>query len=159
MPQPSATLRQPDEGRTLGVVGDIYRFLATGADTGGSYATLVAIVPPGGGPPLHLHRRENESFYVLEGEITFQLGEEKLTAGPGTFVNLPIGTPHAFKNESERTARMLVSFAPAGLEEYFFEVGKPLHGEPPPEPNQAEIARLIATAPKYGIEFLHDERP
>ncbi len=85
------TIRRPAEGRTIGIVGDIYRFLVTGEETGGRYAVFEAIVLPGGGPPPHIHRREDETFCVLEGEITFQVGDEKLIAGPGTFINMPIG--------------------------------------------------------------------
>ena len=84
------------------------------------------------------------------------VGEERVVAGPGTFVNMPIGQPHAFKNESTRTARMLISLMPAGLEEYFFEVGQPIEGEQPPKPTEAEIARLVKAAPKYGIKFIRD---
>ena len=61
--------KSPTEGRTIAVVGDVYRFLATGADTNGKYAMWEAIVPPGGGPPPHVHSREEEGFYILEGEI------------------------------------------------------------------------------------------
>jgi hypothetical protein len=85
-----------------------------------------AIVPPGGGPPPHVHSREEEGFYVLEGEITFRVGDKRLVAGPGLFANMPVGTPHSFKNESGQPARMLISLAPAGLEKMFFEVGVPL---------------------------------
>src|SRR5688500_7403512 len=98
------TLTQPAHGRTIAVVGDVYRFLAVGADTGGAYALWEALVPPGGGPPPHVHSREEEGFYVLEGEITFHLGAERLVAGAGTFANMPVGTPHAFRNESDRPA-------------------------------------------------------
>ena len=155
MNQPlSVTIRQADEGRTIGIVGDIYRFLVTGEETGGRYAMFEAVVLPGGGPPLHLHRKEDETFYVLEGEITFQVGDEKLIAGPGTFVNMPIGNPHAFKNETDRPAKMLVSYAPAGLEEYFFDVGQEFAAELPSKPTKEEIARLLEAAPKYGIEFI-----
>lgn len=65
------TLRQPNEGQTVAIVGDVYRFMATGDDTDGRYAMFEAVVRPGGGPPPHIHSREEESFYVLEGEITF----------------------------------------------------------------------------------------
>jgi quercetin dioxygenase-like cupin family protein len=155
MTQPNAvTVRKLEEGRTIGIVGDIYRFLATGDETAGRYAMFEAIVLPGGGPPAHLHTREDETFYVLEGEITFQIGEEKLVAGPGTFVNMPIGNPHSFKNEAQETAKMLISYAPAGLEGYFFEVGQPFDGELPPKPTPEEIEKLIQAAPRYGIEFI-----
>src|SRR5215813_1063828 len=151
----SPTLRKPGEGSTIGVVGDVYRFLATGEDTNGNYALWEAIVPPGGGPPPHTHSREEEGFYILEGEITFTMGDQRLVARAGMFANMPVGTPHAFKNESGRPARMLISVAPAGLEQMFFECGVSL-----PEgattalpPRQEEIERLLAVAPKYGIEI------
>lgn len=143
----------PPQGRTVGVVGDVYRFLATGADTGGKYATWESIVPPGGGPPPHVHSREEESFYILEGEITFTIGDDRIVAQAGTFAQLPPGTPHGFKNESDRTARMLISVAPAGLEEMFFECGAPLAegATSAPPPTQEDIDKLIAIIPKYGI--------
>jgi quercetin dioxygenase-like cupin family protein len=149
-------VRTAPEGRTIAIVGDVYRFLATGADTDGRYALWEGIVPPGGGPPRHVHSREDESFYVLDGEITFHVGDDVLVAKAGTFLFMPVGTPHSFKNESPHGARMLVSVTPAGLEQMFFEVGTPLaEGEtttaPPP---REEIEKLIKLAPKYGIEIL-----
>src|SRR5436190_20874491 len=117
------TLRKPAQGRTVAVVGDVYRFLATGEDTNGKYALWEAIVPPGGGPPPHIQSREEEGFYILEGEITFQIDGKPVVATAGMFANMPVGTPHSFRNESARPARMLISVAPAGLEEMFFECG------------------------------------
>lgn len=149
-------LRIPPQGRTVAVVGDVYRFLATGTETGGKYALFEAIVGPGGGPPPHVHSREEEGFFILEGEITFQMGSERVVAKAGTFANMPIGTPHAFRNDSDRTARMLISVSPAGLDEMFLEVGVPLAEgattAQPPTPD--EIRRLLAVAPNYGIEIL-----
>src|SRR5947209_11484047 len=92
-------VKRPGEGHTIAVVGDVYRFLAVGKDTNGKYALWEAIVPPGGGPPPHTHSREEEGFYVLEGEITFRIGDQRLVAVAGTFANLPVGTPHSFENE------------------------------------------------------------
>src|SRR5438876_6936963 len=96
------TLRKSGEGRTIAVVGDVYRLLATGDDTNGKYALWEAIVPPGGGPPPHVHSRVEESFYILEGEITFQIGDQRIMTTAGTFANMPVGTPHSFKNESSK---------------------------------------------------------
>ena len=154
--QSQPTIRGPGEGRTIAVVGDVYRFLATGAETGGKYATWEAIVPPGGGPPPHVHSREAESFYVLEGEITFRTGDETIRATAGMFANMPIGAAHSFKNESGATARMLVSVAPAGLEEMFLEVGTPLAegATTGPPSSHEEIERLMAAAGRYGVEIL-----
>ena len=149
------TLRTATEGRTIAVVGDVYRFLATGEDTNGRYAQWEAIVPPGGGPPPHIHSREEEGFYILEGEITFQIGEERIVATAGMFANMPVGVRHAFKNESNEPARMLISIAPAGLERMFFECGVSVDqgATTAPLPTPAEIEKLLEIAPRYGIEI------
>ena len=149
------TMRKPGEGRTIAVVGDVYRFLATGEDTNGKYALWEAIVPPGGGPPPHVHSREEEGFYILEGEITLQVGEERIVATAGMFANMPVGTPHSFKNESDQPAKMLISVAPAGLEKMFFEVGVPLAegATTALPPTKEEIKKLLAVASRYGIEI------
>src|SRR5258708_19854494 len=119
-------LRKPTEGRTIAIVGDVYRFLAIGDDTNGKYALWEAIVPPGGGPPPHVHSREEEGFYVLEGEITFQVGGERLVATAGMFANMPVGTPPSFKNETGQPAKMLISVAPPGLQQISFQFALPL---------------------------------
>ena len=148
------TLRKPGEGRTIAVVGDIYRFLATGDETDGMYAMFEAIVPPGGGPPPHVHSREEESFLILEGEITFTVGDERIVATAGTFANMPVGSLHSFKNDTDKSARMIISVVPAGLEKMFLEVGVPVKlGDQPPPPSKAEIEKLLAVAPKYGVEI------
>lgn len=150
-----AVARKPGEGRMLSVVGDVYRFLAVGEDTNGKYALWEATVPPGAGPPPHVHSREEEGFYVLEGELTFLVGGERFIARAGMFANMAVGTPHSFKNESSKTARMLVFVAPAGLEKMFFEVGAPvLPGvTTAAPPTKEEIERLLVVAPRYGIEI------
>lgn len=150
-----ATIRNINEGRTIAVVGDVYRFLVTGADTNGKYALWEAIVPPGGGPPPHVHSREEEGFYVLEGEITFTIDGQRIVATAGMFANMPVGTPHSFKNESNLPAKMLISVAPAGLENMFFEFAVPLPDGATTAlpPSQEEITKLLAIAPKYGIEI------
>ncbi len=116
-------------------------------------------MPPGGGPPPHVHSREEEGFYILEGEITFQIGEERVVATAGMFANMPVGTPHSFKNESTLPAKMLISVAPAGLEQMFFEVGVPVaRGDTTASPpTKAEIEKLLEVAPRYGIEIRFPE--
>src|SRR3954470_15765630 len=145
----------PPQGPTFAVVGDVYRFLRTEKETKGNYAHWEALVPPGGGPPPHVHSREEEGFYLLEGEITFQIGADRLVATAGTFANLPVGTPHSFKNESSRPAKLLISVAPAGLEKMFFEFGVPLAEGTTTAlpPKKEEIEKLLQIAPGYGIEI------
>lgn len=149
------TFRTLHQGRTVGVVGDVYRFLATGKETHGKYALWEALVPPGGGPPPHVHSREEEGFYILEGEITFQVGDEQIVATAGMFANMPVGTPHSFKNTSDKSAKMLISVAPAGLENMFFECGVPLAegAVDASPPTKAEIEKMLAIAPAYGIKM------
>jgi quercetin dioxygenase-like cupin family protein len=151
---PDITLTRKGEGPGLAVVGDIYRFLATGADTHDRYSIWEAMVGPGGGPPLHVHSREDEGFYVLEGEMTFRVDDKTIRATAGTFVNLPPGVRHAFKNESATVARMLLLVAPAGLEQMFFETAVPVTDfSAPPKPTPDEIERLLTAAPRYGVEI------
>ncbi len=138
------------------MVGDLYRFLATGPETNGTYALWEALVPPGGGPPPHIHSREEEGFYILEGEIVIQVGDQKIVATAGSFANMPVGTLHSFKNESNAPAKMLISVAPAGLEEMFFEVGVPVaEGSTTAlPPTKSEIEKMLEVAPRYGVEII-----
>jgi hypothetical protein len=94
---------------------------------------------------------------VLEDEqLKDWIQRERVVAKAGTFANMPVGTPHSFKNESSQPARMLISVAPAGLEKMFFEVGVPLAegATTALPPTKAEIEKLLAVAPGYGIEIL-----
>jgi len=151
-------IRTATEGRTIAVVGDLYRFLAVGEETGGRYALFEATVPPGGGPPPHRHSREDEGFYVLDGEVTVQVDEQRFVMHAGTFANLPLGSLHCFKNETSQPAKMLITLAPAGLEKMFFEVGQAIaDGSNPLPPTKEEIEKLLAVAPRYGIEIMLPE--
>jgi len=155
MPLPyPATIRRDGEGQRIAIVGDEYRILVTGQETGGRYAMWDAIIPPGGGPPPHTHSREEETFYVLAGEITFMVEGDTFTAGPGTFANLPLGSLHNFHNATDQPARMLISVTPAGFEQMLFEAGRVLKpGETASPPTKEEIRKLISIAPKYGVQI------
>jgi len=147
---------KPGEGPAFSAVGDVYRILATGEQTGGAYVLSEARVLPGGGPPPHIHHREDESFFVLEGEITFMVAGKKAVAGVGDFIQGPRGIPHAFKNESNAVARMLILVTPPGFEKFIAEIGQPVPAfDSPPSPVTPEtIQKLLAVAPNYGIEIL-----
>ena len=136
--------------------GDHYTFLVTGEESGGAYFAMEALVPPGGGPPPHIHRREDETFYLLEGEIQFRLGHETITAGPGDFVNVPRGTVHNFTNAGSETARMVLTFTPAGIERFFEETLEPAPNAAEEAPDNLDevAARYVGAAPDYGLEFV-----
>ena len=149
-------IRTPSEGRRFRAGGDLYRFLAEASETGGRLGLWDAEVPPRGGPPLHLHRREGEAFFVYEGEIDFVAGGAPVRLGPGGFVHIPEGIPHAFTNPTDRPARMLVMVFPGGMEQMFRETGEEVH-DPAATPRPLgpeEISRLQRVAPSYGIELL-----
>ena len=143
-------------GKTYSAVGDRYVMLATGEQTGGAYCLAEATVPPGGGPPPHYHTREEETFYVLEGEITFMVDGQSMLGGPGTFVQIPRMTPHAFHNASNKPARMLLHCIPAGFEKFMAEFATelPSADSAPVPPSSAEIEKLLQAAPSYGIVML-----
>lgn len=136
--------------------GDHYRFLVTGEESGGAYFAMEALVPPGGGPPPHIHTREDETFYLIEGTIEFLLDDERVMAGPGDFVSVPRGTVHRFKNIGSDTARMILTFTPAGMEKFFEATLEPApaDGQEPPDNVDEVAARYVAAAPRYGLEFV-----
>jgi quercetin dioxygenase-like cupin family protein len=110
----------PGEGETLvNPVGGHVIFKARGRDTGGRLTVLETVVTPGDGPPLHVHVKDDEAVYVLEGEIDFRVGGEIYPNRPGSFVFIPRGAPHAFQNVGNGDARMLLMFAPSGIERLF----------------------------------------
>lgn len=111
------------ESEVLSVAGSKYRILVDGKQTGGNFAVIEMNVPPGSGPGLHSHSDMQETFYVVEGEIDFISEGGTTKAGPGDFINIPMGgAVHAFKNNSEQKAKLICTVMPAGLEEMFREV-------------------------------------
>lgn len=125
-----------------------------GAETGGRFSQVEVDDPRGSAPPLHIHHQEDETFYVLDGELTLFAGADRIDAGAGDFVFVPSGITHTYLVRSER-ARMLITFSPAGFEDAFVELGVPADGpEPPSEavtPGPDEMARAFAP---YGCEIV-----
>jgi len=153
---------RPDAGQALphlGIAGDTYTILLTGADTAGRYTLIDMHVPAGGGPPPHRHDFE-EMFTVLDGEVLLTFRGQQSVARAGETVNVPANAPHAFTNASGRPVRLLCLCSPAGQEEFFLEVGEPVatRTQPPPELDEAAqaafIAKSQALAPQYRTELL-----
>lgn len=145
-----------DTGPSYWGPGDRYTFLVTGAESDGAYFIMEAIVQPGGGPPPHIHHREQEAFYVLEGTLDIQMGDQVVQASAGDFVHIPIGTVHSFRNSGDGVARQLVIFSPGGLEHFFEETLEVVkdRSAPNPENIDAVVARYVEAAPRYGLEFV-----
>jgi len=138
--------------------GDRYTVKATAADTAGLLGAIDAVIPPGSGPPEHLHRNEDEYFYVLDGQLEVTTADRSDTVTPGGVVMLPRGVPHRFRNVGDRPCRMLLLFLPGGFERYFLEIGMPVgDGRERPQPSEypAQIANAVRVATdRYGIEFV-----
>lgn len=114
------TVVGPGEGATIeGPVGGPLTFKIRGEQTEGVLTAFENVIPPGQGPPLHRHEREDESWYVLAGELEFKLGEDIRRAPAGSFVFVPRGTAHCFMNVALVPARVLVLFTPSGMERFF----------------------------------------
>jgi quercetin dioxygenase-like cupin family protein len=148
----------PGEGtRSLWVLGELVTYKITSYQTGGAYSLFEVATQPGGGPPPHVQHREDEVFYVLEGEYEFLVEGRTLRAGAGSLIYVPKGDLHAYNNVGEEMGRMLVSQTPGGLHERFFEeIGEPATGEswPPVFKGLADMRRIAAIAAEYGIEIL-----
>ena len=127
---------------------------ATAETTGGAFGLVESWVRAGSSPPLHVHRREDESFWVLEGQLRFRCGDEEFAAGPGSFVFLPRDVPHTFIVEGDRDARLLTLLTPGGGERFFVDAGRAPEGPGLPPPGPPDIARLKKIAPLYGNEIV-----
>jgi mannose-6-phosphate isomerase-like protein (cupin superfamily) len=145
------------EGEARWWLGGLAIIKATGKETGGHY-TLVEVLEPEGEAPLHVHHREDEGFWVLEGELTFQIGDKMIEAGPGSFLFGPKDVPHTFTVHSG-PARLLFLLSPAGFEEFIYATSEPaqkltLPPQPEGPPSEAEMEQLRALARQYGGELL-----
>ena len=146
---------EPNKGKHIAIVGDINTILAFKEDTGGTYSFIEAKVFPGGGPIPHIQTREHEGFYVVEGQIIFNVDEQRIEAKPGTFVNIPPNVLHSFKNETNENAKLIIVLSPAGLEQFFVETGLEVSNnsvKPPPLTDE-QTQKLVSLASKYGMEI------
>lgn len=142
------------DGTYVSVVGGTYRIVITGNETGGDFAVIDMLIPPGGGPGPHEHPAFHESFQVLDGEVLVQFESETFTARKGDFVNIPKGGGvHRFKNVSDQIVHLWCVVTPAGEEAMFLEIGQPVAPGtflPPPPMTPDEQHRMKVITEKYG---------
>jgi mannose-6-phosphate isomerase-like protein (cupin superfamily) len=139
-------LTDAGNGQTFTMLGATMRLLATAAVTGGRFTVFEQVTPVGWGPPRHIHSREDEIFYILEGAYELHVGDERRSVTAGASAVLPRHVPHGFRNVAPTPSRLLSVIAPGGLEEYFFAVAK---SSAPPDP-----ARLVELARPFGLTLL-----
>ena len=135
-------------GKALNVLASTVYCKAVGSETGGAFSFFHIVEAPHAGPPLHIHTREDETFYVLSGKVSVQVEDQVTPAPPGTFASFPRGIPHAYKNVGDTEAELLVMVTPSGFE-HFFEAlheGAKLGPLDPP--------KLIEIGAQFGLEFV-----
>jgi mannose-6-phosphate isomerase-like protein (cupin superfamily) len=134
------------EGTAIWFQGNRITIKARAADTGGAFGLVESMLAPGYSPPLHVHEREDETFWVLEGEVTIRCGARTFRASVGACAFLPRGVPHTFVVEGNVPARMIGMMTPGGGEAFFVEGGRPADGQgfPPPVPPDLEHLRHVA---------------
>lgn len=152
------SITAPGDGSAVWLLGqELIQFKARGEETAGLFCLFEDTSPPGYGPPPHVHHGEDESFYVLEGEFLFVGESGDIPAGPGSFVHVPKGALHTYRNAGTTRGRLLVLVTPAGFERFFDEAGEVAtnHSVPPSSPTDPQ--RLLEIAPKYGLEIRASE--
>lgn len=146
------TIVEAGDGPVLHAFGDTFQVKLGAEQTGGRLALGLATVPPGSGPPPHLHRNEDELFIVVEGRMSFLANGAWTDVAPGGVVFLPRGAPHTFKNRTDAPVKMWIIATPSGFERFFgrcAEVFTSAAGAGGPD-----MARIMRIAGEHGIEFV-----
>ena len=133
-------------GDPLNIFGDLIYVKLAGKDTQGRLCLMEDVTQPGEGPPLHVHHREDEGFYVLDGDYRFEVDGRQMDAHTGDFFYVRRDIPHTFQNTGSKPGRLLLTLEPAGLEDFFAELSR-IEGPPLPE-------KVVPVFAKYGLELL-----
>lgn len=120
--QTPANIVGPGEGTALQVLGESITVKVSGQQTDGGYAVIEEVSPANGGPPPHIHSHEDETFYVLEGEVEFRVGDETFTAQAGSTAFLPRNVLHTFRNVGDTPSKVMVVVSPAKFVGFFEEI-------------------------------------
>lgn len=137
-----------DGGKQVNILGIPMVIRLHGRDTNGVVSAVESHDVPGGGPPPHIHRREDETFQILEGEYEFMVGGQTILAKPGTTLFAPRGIPHTYRYLGQTPGRLLCVITPAGFEDFFEEIGALTSQQ------QQDILRVMEIAKKFGLEIL-----
>ena len=152
------SLQKPSLENSIWYNGHLFSFLLNAKQTSGSFCLIHCHFRKGGEPPAHYHLNEDETFYLLEGQIRFHVGDKKFIAKPGDVVYAAKGIPHHFKIETE-TAKALLLISPAGIETFFSEFGVPAQSMELPEIPQGEppakfMQQMLKRAEELGIVWM-----
>lgn len=147
-----SVVRKPGEGKAFWMLGGLYELKAASPETEGSMTVMEMTLPAGAGPPPHTHPG-SESVYVLEGTLRYHIDGEVFEGGPGSFFHIPAGVMENFEPVTD--IRILVTYAPGGIEEFFAEAGEPAERRevPPPPTEPPDIERLAAIGERHGMQI------
>ncbi|HYX72715.1 MAG TPA: cupin domain-containing protein [Nitrososphaera sp.] len=137
-----------DAGRQFNVMGSMMSYKVTAEETGGAYSLAVEITPPHGGLPLHVHHREDEAMYILEGEYEIQCGDQVFRAAAGTFVFLPKDIPNRYQNLGDTPGKFIHITSPGGFEKLVERTSLICASGPP------NMQQIKETAEQHGVEFV-----
>jgi quercetin dioxygenase-like cupin family protein len=162
-PVRGAFVREPGDAPGVWAMGSLFEMVATGGDTAGAMDVALVTQPPGVATPLHVHTRESEAFYVLEGTMTYRAGDAVHRLAAGWFIYLPSGIPHAFRVTGDAPVRFLGLTLPGGLMDLYSQVGIPAAERRLPGndglPMQTEISRWNEVGPRYGLRVVGPPLP
>ena len=127
---------------------------ASGTETNGTLSLIEQVIPPGFASPWHIHHNEDESFYVLDGRMTVVVGDRAATLNGGDYGFGPRGITHGFRIEGTKPARILLMTSGGTFAEFVRETSVPAEGTTPPEPNEADLPKLVAAAERHGLSIL-----
>ena len=151
-------LSKPTPENSRAIPGALFHFLAKGEQTNNQFSMMYVEVHKGAEPPIHTHRNEDESYYILEGQIRFWIGDQVFDATPGDFIYLPKGIAHRFEVQSEYV-KELMFITPTGLENWFWDNSAPAANMQPLPPMQGPppaemIERFTTSLAEYGVELV-----
>jgi quercetin dioxygenase-like cupin family protein len=145
-------------GPATWAMGSLFERLLSGRESRGALDVSLVTQPPGIATPLHVHTREAEAFFVLEGTLLYRAGEQLHELTVGSFIYLPVGVPHAFRTTGRKPVRFLGLVSPAGLMDLYEEVGLPARERRLPGTDgrtvDEEIPRWNEIGPRYGLEVV-----
>jgi mannose-6-phosphate isomerase-like protein (cupin superfamily) len=140
--------------RSVWFLGNLATIHLSGEETNNRFSLVEMLTPHGEQPPLHVHREDDEGFYVIDGEVTLWYGDRRLDLTSGDFALAPHGIPHTYRVESEAGARMLVTSSTADFDRFVADVGEPAAEMRLPDRAAPDIDRLAAIAAEHGIDIL-----
>lgn len=153
----ASVVHQKGEGKALWFLGELYEVRVSSKESGGQVTVMELTIPTGlpfGSPP-HIHHDADETVYVAEGTGRFHIDERVVEAGPGAVLHFPKGTQEWFENAGGGPLKLLITYTPGGLDEFFSEVGEPAQTRtiPPAPTSEPDVAHLVAVASKYNLEI------